>query len=130
MHMRNRDAKFLKARADMMAEYHCNMRKYIEEFEEVAKLNEHVLAGNPYASDKNLDNYPTHRYVDPKSGETLEYAAASKSFANVDPEADDIRSLHYAPEDRTYLILRNKFTDEWEFPTTEIFFGTSFLRAK
>ena len=114
----------------MMAEYHCNMRKYIEEFEEVAKLNEHVLAGNPYASDKNLDNYPTHRYVDPKSGETLEYAAASKSFANVDPEADDIRSLHYAPEDRTYLILRNKFTDEWEFPTTEIFFGTSFLRAK
>ena len=49
---------------------------------------------------------------------------------NVDPEADDVRSLHYAAEDRTYLILRNKYTEEWEFPTTTMCFGTSFLRAK
>ena len=61
MHMRERDAKFLKARSDIMGEYHCNMKKYIEEFEEVAKLNEDVLAGNPYVSRQNLDNFPTHK---------------------------------------------------------------------
>lgn len=38
--------------------------------------------------------------------------------------------MHFAGEDRIYLIFRNKFTQEWEFPTTKIFFGQSFLRAK
>lgn len=132
LHMRERDIEFLKARSSIMSEYHCDTKQYIEEFEEVAKLNEHVLAGNPYASTskQNLDNYPTHAWKDPQSRETLEYAAASKSFVNVDPEADDVRSLHYAAEDRTYLILKNKYTEEWEFPTTTMCFGTSFLRAK
>ena len=86
MHMHDRDAEFLKARADIMNEYHCDHKKYIEEFEEVSKLNEHVLSGNPYSNDKNLDNYPTHKYSDPATGETMEYAAASKNFAKVDPE--------------------------------------------
>ena len=133
LHMRQRDAEFLKARSQIMSEYHCDMKKYIEEFEEVSKLNEHVLAANPYAAKQNrtnLDNYPTHAWKDPDSGETLEYAAASKAFVNVDPAAEDVRSLHYASEDRTYLILKNKYTDEWEFPTTTLCFGTSFLRAK
>ena len=69
-----------------MNEFHCDHKKYIDEFEEVSKLNEDVLAGNPYSNDKNLDNYPTHKYSDPATGETMEYAAASKNFAKVDPE--------------------------------------------
>lgn len=48
----------------------------------------------------------------------------------VDPLCEDKRSLHYAGEDRTFLILKNKYTGRWEFPTTKIFLGTSFLRAK
>ena len=28
------------------------------------------------------------------------------------------------------MILKNKFTDEWEFPTSNMFFGQSFLRVK
>ena len=128
MHMRERDAKFLKARSEIMNEYHCNHKKYIEEFEEVSKLNEDILAGNPYASTQNLDNHPTHK--SDEFGETTEYSAASKNFANVDPETTDVRSLHYAGEDRTFLIMKNKYTDEWEFPTATFCFGTSFLRAK
>ena len=130
MHMHDRDIEFMKARADIMNEFHCDHKKYIEEFEEVSKLNEHVLSGNPYSNDKNLDNYPTHKYTDPSSGETQEYAAASKNFTKVDPETKDTKSIHYAPGDATYLILKNKFTDEWEFPTSNMFFGQSFLRVK
>lgn len=71
----------------------------------------------------NLDNYPTHKIQDPKTGEDIEYCAASKHFSNVDPFIEDKKSLHYAAEDRTYLIVRNKFTHEWEFPTHKMYFG-------
>ena len=48
----------------------------------------------------------------------------------MDPEIQDRRTLHYAGEDRTYLVLRNKYTKEWEFPTYKIFFGETFLKGK
>jgi hypothetical protein len=38
--------------------------------------------------------------------------------------------LHFAPEDRTYLLFKNKYTQEWEFPTGKIYFGETFLKAK
>jgi len=72
----------------------------------------------------NLDNFPTHEL----NGET--YCAASKNWSKVDPAATDRRSLHYAAEDRTYLIFKNQRTGEWEFPTGKILFGVTFMRAK
>lgn len=72
----------------------------------------------------NLDNFPTH-----KLGEDT-YCAASKSWMKVDPRATDVRSLHYAAEDRTFLIFKNQHTGEWEFPTGEMMFGQTFIRAK
>jgi hypothetical protein len=71
----------------------------------VAKLNEDVLTENPYASMKNIDNYPTHRITDPTTGEIKEYCAASKNFAKVDPFVEDRHNFHYAGEDRVYLIF-------------------------
>ena len=85
---------------------------------------------NPYVSKMNIDNYPTHKYTDPESGLESEYCAASKHWSNVDPNLKDRRSLHFAPEDRTHLIVKNKFTKEWEFPVGKIFFGQTFIRAK
>jgi len=38
--------------------------------------------------------------------------------------------LHYAGEDRVYLIVKNKYTNEWEFPITKLMVGTTFFRAK
>lgn len=117
MHMRDPDIEMLKLRSQVMNEYYCDFRKYIKEYGEVTQLNESILANNPYASDMNLDNYPTHEYTDPQTGETQTYCAASKNFAKVDPNCDDWRSLHYAAEDRTYFLVRNKYTKEWQFPT-------------
>ena len=42
----------------------------------------------------------------------------------------DKRSIHYAAEDRTYLILKNKYTGEWQFPSKPMRFGQSFTRTK
>ena len=113
-----------------MEEYFCDSRQFIDEFNEVAKLNEDILAENPYASRMNIDNYPTHKYFDPKTGQESTYCAASKQWSLVDPYCQDKKSLHYAGEDRVYLILQNKHTQEWEFPVSTINFGTTFFRAK
>ena len=96
----------------------------------MSRLNENLLGDNPYNSRQNVDNFPTHRIVDSQSGEVKEYSAASKYFPNVDPNMQDRKTLHYAGEDRTYLIFKNKYTQEWEFPTGKMHFGDTFVRAK
>jgi hypothetical protein len=129
--MRQRDVEFLKYKSDIMNEYYCNTRQFTEQFEEISKLNEDVLGDNPYSSKQNLDNYPTHRMPGAQPGDSgAEYCAASKYYQNVDPTMEDRRTLHYAGEDRTYMIVRNRYTQEWEFPTAKMNFGQTFMRAK
>lgn len=86
-------------------------------------MNENILSDNPYSSRLNVDNYATHKITDPETGVDQEYCAASKHFSKVDPNIEDRRTIHYAGEDRTYLVFKNKYTKEWEFPTGRIFFG-------
>ena len=130
MHMREIDNEWNKMRSRVMNEYHSNQKSLVSEFDELSKMNESMYAQNSYASESNLDNFPTHEYTDPQTGETHLYCAASKNYTNVDPACPDWRTLHYAPEDRTYLLLRNKHTKEWEFPTAPMYFGQTFLKAK
>ena len=61
-----------------MEEYYCDTKQFINEFNEVSKLNEDILANNPYSSRMNLDNYPTHKWTNPETGEEEFYCAASK----------------------------------------------------
>lgn len=120
-----------------MEEYYCNTKQFSDEFREVVQLNEDCMAHNPYASRMNLDNYPTHRkligmktvtLID-ENGEEYEkevedyetYCAASKNFALVDPKCPDRRTLHFAGEDRVYLLLKNRYTGDWEFPVGRLF---------
>jgi len=113
-----------------MEEYSVDTKQFINEFNEVSRLNEDVLANNPYASRLNIDNYPTHRMVNPETGEENTYCGATKQWSLVDPTCSDTKSLHYAGEDRVFLIVKNKYTSEWEFPITTINFGQTFFRAK
>ncbi len=130
MHMSERDAEFLKLRNNYMNEYFFDQRQYTEQWDEVSKLNEDILSDNVYSSPMNLDNFPTHRYTDPVTGKTKEYAGASKHHLKVDPNMEDVHSLHYASEYRTFLLLKNRYTGEWEFPASRIFFGETMMRAK
>ena len=110
LHMRDPDIELMKLRSEVMNEYFCDFKKYIKEYGEVSQLNESIFAENTYASKMNLDNYPTHEYTDPATGEVQQYCAASKNYAKVDPNCTDWRSLHYAAEDRTYFLVKNKYT--------------------
>lgn len=130
MTFRQREAEFFKLKSDIMNDHYFNQKQYIDEYEEVAKFNENILNDNPYSSNMNLDNYPTHRFKDPETGVEREYCGASKHFSMVDPEMQDHKSLHFAGEDRVYMLLKNKYTKEWEFPTGRIYFGQTFLRSK
>ena len=132
LHMRDEAMDFLIARQKMMEEYWCNTKQFTDEFREVVKLNEDVLATNPYASRMNIDNYPTHRkligtkkvMVIDENGDEQEqevddyetYCAASKQFSLVDPNCSDPRSLHFASEDKVFLMMKNRYSGEWEFP--------------
>lgn len=146
MYMRKNDFDHLNNRQKIMEEYYCDTKQYIDEFNEVAKLNEDCLANNPYASRMNIDNYPTHRKfkgmvtrtVTDENGDEYEveeedyetYCAASKQFSLVDPKCSDRHSLHYAGEDRVYLIFKNKYTNEWEFPVGRLYLNQSMFRGK
>jgi hypothetical protein len=58
--MRDNDKNFMASREKIMEEYYCDSKQFIDEFNEVAKLNEDCLTNNPYVSRMNLDNYPSH----------------------------------------------------------------------
>lgn len=58
--MSPKDIEQMKMRSQVMNEYHVNMKKHADEFEELSKLNEDIMADNPYNSNMNLDNFPTH----------------------------------------------------------------------
>lgn len=122
--MSPRDVEHLKMRSQVMNEYHIDQKKYTEEFKELSKLNSDILENNPYCSTQNLDNYPSHQLGDDT------YSAASKHWVNVDPAMQDTRSIHYAAEDRTYLIFKNRHTGEWQFPAAPMRFGQTFTRGK
>lgn len=48
LRMRQNDLDFLRTRQKLMDEYYCDTASFIDEFNEVSKLNEDVLAHNPY----------------------------------------------------------------------------------
>mmetsp|Transcript_8749 Transcript_8749/g.13531 ORF Transcript_8749/g.13531 Transcript_8749/m.13531 type:complete len:353 (-) Transcript_8749:8-1066(-) len=128
LHMREKDINFIDKRSNIMNEYHCDTKQFIEEFREVSKLNEDILNKNPYHSNMNTDNHPTD--FKGENGEEHSYAAASKQWYRVDPTCQDMKSLHYAGEDRTYLIVKNKFTGEWEFPVSKMMMSDTFFKTK
>ena len=130
LRMRQQDIDFVKDRNDLMNEYYIDAKQFTQEFRDVSKLNEDVLAHNPYASRMNLDNYPTHQLKNPQTGQVEAYSAASKHWSHVDPKCMDTKSLHYASEDRVFLIVKNKYTNEWEFPISRIYLSETFFRAK
>lgn len=64
-----------------------------------------------------------------ETGETIEYCGASKHWEWVNPKITNRHSLHFAPEDRVYIILKNKYTKKWEFPTGKFYLDESFTRG-
>lgn len=97
--------------------------------EEIAKSCGNPLRDNPYHTMSNMDNIPTHRIVDEK-GANHDYSFATKNWRQVDPDVKDPHYFHYAAANRVYLILKNRHSKEWEFPTVPMYFGNTFYKTR
>jgi hypothetical protein len=97
--------------------------------EEIAKSCGNPLRDNPYHSLSNMDNIPTHRIVEP-DGTKKDYSFSTKNWRQVDPDVRDPHFFHYASANKVYLLLKNRFSKEWEFPTTNMFYGNTFYKTR
>lgn len=123
------DRDFHLYRNKIMNEYYLDMRKYYEDFVNEASVLDSIYLNNSYVSTSNKDNHPTHE-IKAEDGTVKKYCGASKSWRLVDPNVLDHHSLHYASQQRVYLLLKNKYTGEWEFPTRPVFGAESFIKAR
>lgn len=119
----------MKLRQKIMAEYHLDMRQYLDEIRNEASILEDLNAQNTYMSISNRDNLPTHKMTDEQGNEKF-YCSATKNWRKIDPNVKDHHSLHYAAAQRIYLLLKNKYTDEWEFPTITLNSQDSFIQKR
>lgn len=86
VHMADKDFQFLKYKNALFNEYYMDQRIYVDEIEETSKLNEQLMHDNSSKSKMNVDNYPTHKMIDPATGEEVTYCGASKHHSRVDPK--------------------------------------------
>lgn len=129
MYYSKTDREFHLFRNKLMNEYYLDLRKYYEDFATEASVFDSIYLSNSYVSTSNRDNHPTHQLTD-EDGTVKKYCGASKNWKLVDPNVLDHHSLHYAAQQRVYLLLKNKHTGEWEFPTGRVFGTESFIRAR
>jgi len=123
------DHDFTVLRNKTMNEYYLDMRKYYDDFKKETSVIDSILARNSYVSKTNRDNFPTHELTT-EDGEVKRYCGASKNWRNVDPTVNEPHSMHNAPQQRIYLLLKNKHTEEWEFPTMPLMNAESFVRTR
>lgn len=78
---------------------------------------------------QNTDNIQTHaKKLD--NGEIINYSANSKQFKQTDPNITDPHSIQYAPCNRTYLMVKEKTSGNWVFPTRPIIEKETFSDGK
>jgi hypothetical protein len=76
-----------------------------------------------------LENFDTH--IKENSDGTREtYAAHSKLYNKADPNVTDKHSLQYAGANRVYLLVKEKGSTKWMFPTFYIEDKSNFSTAK
>jgi len=68
--------------------------------------------------------------TNPKTGEKIIYRANSKHFRHVDPNVSSTHSIQYAGAHTVYLLLREKGSKKWVFPTRPMFERETFEEGK
>ena len=83
-------------------EYFMDNTQYSAAMEAETKMTPDPLKMNPYYSEMNLDNHPTH-----ENSEGQRYCGGTKNWRLIDPACDDVHSLHNAGLNSIYLLLKN-----------------------
>jgi len=99
-----------------MNEYYLDIKEMAKDFEELLPSTEDFIKEMMVHDQFDINNFPTHKMKNPDGTESL-YYGSSRHYLKVDPFISDKHNLHYAPNHRVYLILKNKHTKEWEFPS-------------
>lgn len=76
-----------------------------------------------------IDDLPTHELVHP-DGTRVTYSANSKIYTKVDPDITDPKSIQYASVYRVYLMVKEKATQKWAFPSTHMVEKATFGNSK
>jgi len=129
LYFSERDHEYSIFNNKIMNNYNLDHRKYYKDFKEEGSLVDDIVARNPYVNLSNKDNLPTHELID-EDGTLKRYCAASKNWKNVDPSVTDHKSLHYCAQQRVYLLFKNRYTGEWEFPSTALYANDSFMQVR
>jgi hypothetical protein len=121
--------EYKMSKTKILNEYNLDIRQYYKDAREETSLIDDLFARNPYVAITNRDNIPSHE-IKAEDGSVKKYAAASKNWKNVDPSVTDRKSLHYGAQQLTYLLLKNKYTGDWEFPTITLSGTDSFIKSR
>ena len=116
---------FAKFRHGFMNEYCLDQTKRIAQIDKESPNYENLLD----SPNIKRDQLTTHYYTD-EDGVEQTYFGASKNWETVSPDIDDPKNFHYASANRVYLIVKNKLSQEWEFPTSSFRFGTTMYEAR
>jgi hypothetical protein len=111
--------------------YHYNFeKKYKLNFETTKDLMEFVEKNPMEQYDKqNPDNLITHIKQDEK-GKPSYYSEYSKLFKVADPAIHDPKNIQYSALTRVYLLVKNKETSKWGFPSGTIYEKETFEDGK
>lgn len=108
--------EWIKYRYQFMKKYYLDTSTLQKDIEAITPTRDAYMAEIKPKIPNDPNELPTHRIKNPDGTYSL-YYGASKNYANIDIEIKDRHSLHYAANHRVFLLLKNKLTKEWEFPT-------------
>lgn len=122
--------EMLKYRRFQHKKFGIDYMKYIKELEEFNDLTTEFweIEGNMLKS--NSDNKIDRRRWNSEKNQWDYYASTSKYYTMVDPYVVDNKNIQYQGTKRIFLLVKNKHTGNWQFPTSRLYNGDSFRNAK
>lgn len=113
----------MKTRRDFFKKYHYDYDKLsenLDNFNDVQIDFWDIVRGEEKT---NPDNDINLRKWNTEKKQWDMYALYSKNYRQIDPNVTNKKSIQYNPTKRTYLIVKNRKTGLWEFPTTTLIWG-------
>mmetsp|Transcript_4879 Transcript_4879/g.4759 ORF Transcript_4879/g.4759 Transcript_4879/m.4759 type:complete len:416 (+) Transcript_4879:3-1250(+) len=117
----DKDVEWAKLRFRTMRK-HGLLAKFDDSFEYEEELGEESKDVRMLQLEKNLDEGKPIKGYKPVPN--------SKHWLEADPDETDPHSIGYAGGYRVWLLLRNKVTQRWEFPSASVFGMNSFNQTK
>jgi hypothetical protein len=121
---------FGKYRRKVFKKYYYNIDKHLEELESFNDVQSDYWDICSGQFKINADNKPNIRKWNQEKNSYDFYCLNSKHWSLTDPNVDDVKSIQYSSLSRTYMLCKNRKTDQYEFPTMTLYKGDTFNDTK